>query len=102
MNETTVQRVERACAALVDAGQPLTFTAVATRAQVGRATLYRDPQLRATVDEHRIRQSEARTLTGLTREIAHLHVTLDTVAANVRRHEERLRRLERSQQRTPR
>ena len=96
-----MQRVERACAALVDAGQPLTFTAVATRAQVGRATLYRDPQLRATVDEHRIRQSEARTLTGLTREIAHLRLALDAVAANVRRHEERLRHLERTQQRTP-
>ena len=87
-------RVERACAQLLDAGQPITFTAVAAGAHIGRATLYRDPQLRAVVEEHRTRQAEARTLSGLTAEIAHLRTALEAVADNVRRHEERLRRLE--------
>ena len=37
------QRVEDACAALLAAGQPVTFDEVATRAGIGRATLYRNP-----------------------------------------------------------
>ncbi len=88
-------RVERACAELLNAGQPVTFTAVAAHANIGRATLYRDPQLRALVDEHRTRQANARTLSGLATEIAHLRTALEALAGNVRRHEERLRRLER-------
>lgn len=95
MTEPALVRVERACAQLLQARQQITFIAVAHLASVGRATLYRDPQLRAVVDEHRARQTEARTLTGLAHEIAHLRLALEVVAENVRRHEEQLRRLER-------
>ena len=95
MSEPTLVRVERACAQLLQAGQQVTFIAVADLARVGRATLYRDPQLRAVIDEHRSRQADARTLTGLAHEIAHLRTALEAVADNVRRHEEQLRRLER-------
>ncbi|ANS32448.1 hypothetical protein R1CP_39320 (plasmid) [Rhodococcus opacus] len=71
MSENTLVRVERICAELATTGQPITFTAVAEQAQIGRATLYRDKQLRAVVDEHRTRQTDARTLTGLATEVAH-------------------------------
>jgi predicted nucleic acid-binding Zn-ribbon protein len=59
------------------------------------ATLYRNPQIRAVIDEHRSRQADARTLSGLAAEISHLRTALEAVAGNVRRHEERVRRLER-------
>ncbi len=95
MTEPSLVRVERACTQLLQAGQQIRFTAVADLANVGRATLYRDPQLRAVIDEHRTRQAEARTLTGLAHEIAHLRLALEAIADNVRRHEEQLRRLQR-------
>ncbi len=94
MTEPALVRVERACSQLLRAHQPVTFTAVADLAKVGRGTLYRDAELRAVIDEHRTHQADARTLTGLAHEIAHLRTALEAVADNARRHEERLRRLE--------
>jgi hypothetical protein len=55
----------------------------------------RSPQIRAVIDEHRARQADARTLSGLAAEISHLRTALEAVAGNVRQHEERLRRIER-------
>ena len=46
-----LNRVERACAQLRQDGQPVTFTAVAIATGVGRTTLYRNPDLRAVVDQ---------------------------------------------------
>jgi len=94
------QRVEDACAALLAAGQPITFDKVATQAGLGRATLYRNPDLRAVVEEHRTRGREAHTLTGLATEIEHLRIALDALATKVRRHEEQLRRLRHHDQHT--
>ena len=93
MNETTLLTVERVCAELATSGQPITFTAVAEHTQISRATLYRDQQLRAIVDEHRTRQTDAHTLTGLATEIAHLRTAVEALAAGVKRHEEQLRKL---------
>lgn len=93
-DEDPAGRVEAALRNLAAAGQPVTFIDVAAMAGLGRATLYRNPTLRALVEEHRARQSEARTLSGLSAEIVHLRTALDAVAARVRSHEERLRRLE--------
>jgi hypothetical protein len=87
------RRVEDACAELILTGEPVTFDAVADRAALGRATLYRNPDLRAVVEEHRAHGGEAHTLTGLAGEIAHLRTAVDTLAATVRRHEDELRRL---------
>jgi predicted DNA-binding transcriptional regulator YafY len=95
MSQPSLVRVERACAQLLQAGRQVTFTAVADLAGVSRTTLYRDADLRAVIDEHRTRQADARSLTGLASEIAHLRTALEAVADNVRRHEEQLRRLER-------
>lgn len=87
------QQVEDACAELVLAGLPITFDDVAQRADLGRATLYRNHELRAVVEEHRARGREAHTLTGLTNEIAHLRTAVESLASTVRRHETDLRRL---------
>jgi AcrR family transcriptional regulator len=89
-------RVETACADLAAAGQPVTFAEVAARAQISRTTLYRRPDLRAVIEEHRTRGQDASTLTGLSVQIDQLRRSLEAVAARVRHHEETLRRLERA------
>lgn len=94
MSADYVARVERACVELTDTAEPVTFTAIAARSGVGRATLYRDPTLRAIVEEHRSRAREAHTLSGLATEIAQLRTSVEAVAERVRHHEEVLRRLD--------
>jgi len=86
-----IHRVEQACLDLVTTDQPLTFDQVAARTGLSRATLYRNPELRAVIEEHRHRDREAHTLTGLATEINHLRTTIETLASKVRRHEEELR-----------
>jgi len=89
------QRVEQACRDLAAANAAITFNAVADLAGIGRATLYRRAELRAVVEEHRQHTREALTLTGLTVQLDQLRASLEAVAANVRRHEEELRKLRR-------
>jgi hypothetical protein len=95
-----VIRVEDACARLTADGKPITADAVATLAGIGRATLYRRPELRALIEEHRQQAREALTLTGLAVQIDQLRDSLEAVASNVRRHEEQLRRLTKQQRNT--
>jgi hypothetical protein len=95
-----VVRVEAACAQLADTGAPVTFTAVAARAGIAKATIYRRPELRAIVEERRMGSREANTLSGLVVEIDHLRQGLEAVAAKVRRHEEEIRTLRRRNRRT--
>jgi hypothetical protein len=95
MSDNTLRQGEQACTDLLDAGQQVTFTAVASKTGLARTTLYRNQRLRAVVDEHRTRQAEARTLSSLTSEIAHLRTALEAIAATVKRHEEQLRKLQR-------
>ena len=95
MSDNILGRVEHACTDLLDTGEQDTFTAVAAKTGLARTTLYRNQRLRAVVEEHRARQAEARTLSSLTNEIAHLRTALEAVATTVRRHEEQLRKLER-------
>lgn len=89
-------RVETACAELAAAGQPFTFAEIAARAQISRTTLYRRPDLRAVIDDHRARGHDASTLTSLTIQLDQMRRGLEAVAAKVRRHEETIRRLERA------
>jgi len=96
MSDDRVIRVEQACLDLVAAGEEITVEAVATRAGIGRATIYRHPELNAVVHEHRERGHDAITLTGLTVQIDQLRKGLEAVAAKVRHHEELLRKLHRS------
>ena len=93
MSAELVKRVERACAALVRARELVTFVAVAHRAGIGRATLYRDPTLRALVNERRARGREAHTLSGLATEVEGLRTSVEAIATTVRRHDEALQRL---------
>jgi hypothetical protein len=87
------QDVEDACAAIILDGNQVTFDDVAARTGLGRATLYRNTDLRRIIEEHRTRGKEAHTLSGLTTEITHLRIAMNALAATVRRHEEEIRRL---------
>jgi len=89
----TLNQVERACAQLHQEGHTVTFTAVADLTGLGRSTLYRDPTIRAVIEQHRHRTADSGTLAGVTDEIATLRTALDALADKVRRHEEQLRRL---------
>jgi Family of unknown function (DUF6262) len=96
-HEPTI-RVEHACRHLLTAGEDVTFDAVAAHTGIGRATLYRRPELRAIVDEYRRHGRDALTLTGLQVQIDQLRLALEAVAAKARRHEEELRKLRRANQ----
>ena len=97
MNPTLTDRTEQTCQHLIAAGEPVTFPAVAEHSGIGRATLYRRPELRAIVEEHRQQTRQPHTLADLATQIDQLRDTLEAVAGNVRRHEEQLRRLNKLQ-----
>lgn len=94
-----LETVEEACTHLADNDQPITFTAIAEHTRLSRTTLYRNPQLRAVIDEHRANNHDRHTLTGIAAEIAHLRTGLEAIADRVRNQEERLRQLEHRQPR---
>ena len=90
---STLNRVERACTQLQHDGKKVTFPAVADTTGLGRTTLYRNPTLRAVIEQHRHHNATSGTVTGLTDEIATLRTAVETIADRVRHHEEQLRRL---------
>lgn len=94
MSPTNTALIETICQELAAAGTPITFTKIAERARISRTTLYRDPQLRAVIEEHKHRSHDPRTLASLTTEIGHLRTAIGALADRVRHQEERLRRLE--------
>ena len=100
MTRPPLDRAERACAELAQAGQPVTFTAVAAR-----VTVLGHPLPQPADPRHHRRApgppSRRRTLSGLVAEISHLRTALEAVAGNVRQNEERLRRLERQGSQKP-
>jgi len=89
-----LEAVEEACTRLADTDQPVTFTAIAEQTGLSRTTLYRNPQLRAVIEEHRHHSHDRHTLTGIAAEIAHLRTGLEAIGDRVRQQEERLRQLE--------
>ena len=98
MNEDKLERVQSVCSELARAGQPVTFVVVASRTGIPRNSLYRRRELRETIERHRDPTGETLTLTRLATRLEQLQQTLEAVAANVRRHEEELRRLKRATQ----
>jgi hypothetical protein len=74
-------------------GQQVTFVTIAQRTGIPRVTLYRNPALRAVIEEHRARERDATTLIGLAAQLAAQPLTLQALADKIRRHEELLRRL---------
>jgi hypothetical protein len=93
MSDQRLQATERACIELAGRGEPVTFVTVAGRTGIPRVTLYRNPALRAVVEEHRARARDATTLTELASQIASQQLTLHALADKIRRHEELLRKL---------
>ena len=98
MTDEPAIRVEHACRHLLTTGATITFDAVAAHTGIARATLYRRPELRAIVEEHRQEGRDALTLTGLQVQIDQLRTALEAVAAKTRRHEEELRKLKHTRQ----
>ena len=92
-NTNTLKQVERACAQLDHDGHTVTFTAIADLTGLGRSSLYRDPTIRAVIEQHRHRTADSGSIAGLTDQIATLHAAVDALAEKVRRHDEQLRRL---------
>jgi hypothetical protein len=88
--------VRDACAELINMGKPVTFTAVAERSGLSRTTLYRRHDLRELIEQHRDPAGNTLTLTQLAAQIDQLRLSLEAVAANVRRHEEHLRAINRT------
>ncbi|TDE60277.1 hypothetical protein E1295_00035 [Nonomuraea mesophila] len=89
--------VRDACADLIRAGEHVTFTAIAARIGLSRTTLYRRRDLRQIIEQHRDSDGETLTLTGVATQIDQLRQALEAIAANVRRHEEHLRTLRRTE-----
>jgi len=89
------QQVEQALTDLHQSGTRVRIAAVAKHTGIGRATLYRHPELIALIHEHRTHTGTDLTLTGLNTDIAHLRIGIEALAERVRHHEERLRYLER-------
>ena len=90
----TLAKIEQTCADLLQEGEPVTFTTVASAAGISRTTLYRDPTLAMVVEEQRTHRHAPRTMSGLVSEIGQLRIAVEALAERVRRHEEQLRRLE--------
>ena len=88
--------VRDSCAELISTGEPVTFTAVAERTGISRTTLYRRPDLRELIEQHRGTAPNTLAPTQLAAQIDQLRHTLEAVAATVRRHEEQLRALNRT------
>jgi Family of unknown function (DUF6262) len=88
-------RVGQACVELADNHQPVTFTAVSDAAHVSRATLYRNPTLRAVVEHHRRSSTPTSPLDRFRENIATLRIAIEELAQRVRRHDEQIRRLNR-------
>ena len=93
MTSDLAARLEQACQELLAAGKPVTITGAAARSGISRSALYRNPELRALIEEHRQRHRDPFTLTGLAVQIDQLRTSIEALAAKVRRHEEQLRRI---------
>jgi hypothetical protein len=93
MTVDTISKVEQACVDLIANHEPVTFTQVAARTGLGRTTLYRNPSLRALIEEHRHRAAHAGTLSGLADDVAALRTAVEAIAGRVRHHEEQLRQI---------
>jgi hypothetical protein len=88
-------RVEQACIDLTRTQQPVTFTAVAHAADISRATLYRNPALRAIVEHHRQTAPPTNTLDRLNQDLDTLRIAVAELADRIRHHDEQIRRLNR-------
>lgn len=87
----TAKTIERACTELTRGGHQVTFTAIAAATGISRSTLYRNTGLRALIDHHK--NAANGPLPAISEELTTLRAAVDTLASQVRSHEEQLRRL---------
>lgn len=99
MNDRVRREVEAACQELADDGEAVSFTAVSERARIGRATLYRNPELRALVQAYRDQTAQRGTLNGIQADLSYLRSELERLSATVGRHDRQLRSLRSSTKR---
>jgi hypothetical protein len=92
VTDEPVIRVEHACHHLISTGQTVTFDKIAEYTGIARSTLYRRPELRAIIEQHRHHGGDALTLTGLQVQIDQLRRALAAVAATTRHNDEELRK----------
>jgi AcrR family transcriptional regulator len=90
-----LEAVRRACDELIKSKAVVTFAAVAERAGISRATLYRNRALRQVVDEYRDPTGEMLTVSSLATQVDHLRQALEIMSAKLRRHDDELRQLRR-------
>lgn len=101
MSATRITAARTACEELLTEGKHVTFTAVADRSGISRASCYRDRDLRAIIEAYRSRDGQMLTLTGLADRIDNLTQALEALAGKVRRQDEQLRALTRPSAPTP-
>ena len=87
--------VRDACTTIAEAGQTVTFTAVAEQTGISRTTLYRRRDLRELVEKHREPADGQLSLGRMAAEIDQIRHALEATAASIRRHEEQIRSLNR-------
>ena len=88
--------VRDTCTTIAATGKTVTFTAVAEQTGISRTTLYRRPDLRELIEQHRGTAQNTLAPAQLAAQIDQLRHTLEAIAATVRRHEEQLRALNRA------
>jgi hypothetical protein len=92
-SQTQIARIKAACRELATTDAAITFTAVAATTGLARSTLYRNPDLRALINDFK-HDTTDRT-EAITNEIDTLRAAVTVLAEQVRTHDKRLRSLER-------
>ena len=87
-----INLVERACTDLAHEGRPVTIVAIAAATGLSRSTIYRSTELRSIVEHHKHPETP---MASLTDELATLRTAVNSLAEQVRRHDEQLRRMRR-------
>ncbi|MGG5176036.1 helix-turn-helix domain-containing protein [Pseudarthrobacter sp. J1763] len=94
------EQLETALRQLTSQGARISFTAIAAQLGIPRSSLYRNPVARELIHQ-RITETHADAEKNMAADVNRLRLLIDTLAARVRNHEERLRQLERRPHSTP-
>lgn len=87
-----INLVERACTDLAHEDRPITIVAIAAATGLSRSTIYRSTELRSIIEHHK---HPGTPMNALTDELTTLRTAVNSLAEQVRRHDEQLRRMRR-------